>query len=303
MRAINVILQVVFFVLAYGATAANENSEINEIKIRFSASYEKAKSFCSTLPADIDKIKILAGIGIGAGATGTIAGGTALVAGIIKSKIDKLENMTAEQLLEYARRLEKDAGALEMERSNLAQKSKNMGNVRTAGAFVSGAGGIVGAASSFGGLKTLDALIVDMNACDSYVREIEKQAMELRFAAPDEPSLAKMSAIVKNCKGMSSKNIADIKSKIKAAGVISAVGAAAGVAGGITSAIATSNERQGASAAGAAGKDSTKGLNMAANISSGIAAAGGLGGAIISGAALSGLINNAELADKCAGMF
>ncbi|MDR1071749.1 MAG: hypothetical protein LBL21_03860 [Rickettsiales bacterium] len=178
-------------------------------------------------------------------------------------------------------------------------KSNTLGNVRTAGAFVSGAGGVVGAATSFAGLKTLDDLIANMNACDLYVREIDRQAAELRLAAPDDASPSKMQLIADSCKGMNSKNIADVKDKMKAAGILSVVGAVAGITGGVTSAVAVSKEKQGASATGAEGRDSTKGLNMAANISSGVAAVGNLGGAILSGVTLAGLIKNGDIAEKC----
>ncbi|MDR3208717.1 MAG: hypothetical protein LBT45_02595 [Rickettsiales bacterium] len=300
----------------------------DEILGRYNASLGKAQSFCSALPEQIGRVKLMSGISLGATAVGTIGGGAAVATGIIKwnndKKIDgmvdpavvkaraeelqtKAKDRTitpqeADELVLLAKHIKDDKEKFpqaEKDLKDAKDHSNTMGNVRTAGAFVSGAGGAVGAATSLGSLKTLDDLITYMNACDSYVNEIDKQLMELRFAEPDNPAIAKMNAVVNNCKGMSSKNIADIKGKLKVGGVISAVGGAAGILGGITSMMA----KNGASATGAEGKESTKGLNMAANISSGVASVGNLGGAIISGVALSGLMKNGDIAKKCAESF
>ena len=175
------------------------------------------------------------------------------------------------------------------------KQSQTFGNIRTAGAFVAGAGGTVGAITSFSGTKTLDDLILNMNACDFHIQDIKKLKDELSFAEPDDSTLSEMNRVIENCKGMSSKNIAEVKSKLRAAGILSIVGAAAGITGGITSAAAVSQEKQ-------KSQDAKK-LNMAANISSGVATAGNLGGAILSGATLSGLNKNSAVAKACAGAF
>lgn len=166
--------------------------------------------------------------------------------------------------------------------------SGTLGGFRTAGAITAGVGGAVGTAA-FGGLKTLDSLVVEMNACDSYVQEISKQAAELRIAAPDNSVIAVMDDITKSCKGMSSKNIAAIKGNMLAAGIISAVGAAAGVVGGIASVDANKKDE----------KNRGNGANTVANVSSIAAAAGNIGGVIFSGLTLSGLVKNGDIAAKC----
>lgn len=314
MKKVMLIIWAIFAVPAY----ADDDAVINEIKSRYNASHEKAKGLCAELTEQIDKIKIMAGIGIGVGAVGTIGGGAATVAGIMKAqsddKITKLEDeiikykyseadigkMSRQEVLDMLNKFEDYLREIEDKRTEAENKKKDLdkaiidsqilGNVRTAGGFVAGAGGAVGAATSFVGLKTLDDLIIEMNACDSYVKEIDKQATELRMTAPDDPTLSKMNEIVKNCKGMSSKNIADVKNNMKMAGIIAAVGAVAGVAGGITSAAANK-------------KEPGDGMNTVATISSGVAAVGNLGGAILSGTALSGLMKNGEIAKACAGAF
>jgi hypothetical protein len=116
---------------------------------------------------------------------------------------------------------------------------------------------------------------------------------ELRFAAPDDAGLAQMKSIVDNCKGMSSNNIADVKGKMKAAGIISAVGAAAGVVGGVTSIVANKKDEE----------ERGNKMNMVSNISSGVATVGNLGGAILSGTVLAGLNKNGDIAKTCADSF
>ena len=74
------------------------------------------------------------------------------------------------------------------------------------------------------GAKQLDDLVQNMDACSAAVDEIDRQSMELRFAAPDDPTLPTMNRIVENCKGMNSKNILDVKGKMKAVGQLSFIG-------------------------------------------------------------------------------
>ena len=311
--------------------AARADEAADDIMARYNASLGKAKAYCVGLNEQINAVKPMAGISTSASTLTTIAGGTAAVAGVMKSandkKIDGLASPEAKMARAKELEAKVDAGTIEKEEAaelvQLAGYLKNkeqmtgelraidaakgtsnsLGNLRTLGGFTSGAGGITSAATSLSGVALIDKLIEDMNACDSYVQEIEKQMTELRFAEPDNPALAKMSGIVDNCKGMSSKNISDIKGAMKAAGVISAIGAAAGVTSGITSAVAGAKEKNGASATGAEGKESTKSLNLTANISAGVAAGAGLSGAILSGTALVGLMKNGDIAKNCGSAF
>ena len=310
----------VFAIFLMWGACADDNAAVNEIISRYNASLGKAKASCAGLSEQIDKVKLMAGIGIGAGAVGTIAGGTALATGIMKSQVDDdiqkylkqqddLDNILKSKDLSNPGSLVELRNALnalntqsDKMLTDAKNKSQTLGNIRTGGAFVAGAGGAVGAATSFSGTALLDKLAGDIDMCNSYVAEIEKQTTELRLESPDDPAIAGMSKIVESCKGLNSKNIADVKSKLTAGGILSVVGAAAGITGGITSAIAVSKEKAGASAT-TDGENGTKGLNMAANISSGVAAAGNLGGAILSGVVLSGFMKNGEIAEKCKNAF
>jgi len=328
----------------------------DEIIGRYNTSLDKAKLFCPGLSEKIDFVKTMAGIGIGTGVGGTVAGGVATGAGFWKlhnddvvgatkmmtkmeetrAKIDANVNSTSnaedDEFIKNALGLANNKSKLPKPAKDLKKAeelSRGLGYVRTGGAFVAGATGLGGAISAKFGTDTLDKLIADMNACDSYVREIEKQKDELTFTAPDNPTLAQMNKIVNSCKGMNSKNIAEVKNNLKTAGIISAIGAAAGIVGGGASIVADKMEHPSApkekkdttkqetapaaqtppatttptkTPAAPSDKD-IKGWNMAANISSGVAALAGLGGAIFSGATLSGLNKNSDTAAKCKEAF
>lgn len=198
--------------------------------------------------------------------------------------------------------------------AGLREQSKVMGNVRTGTNF--GAGVVQGGAVAVNliGVAQIDEIVTNMNACDTYIREIEQQRNELLFAAPDDPDIARMGNIFESCKGMSSKNIADVKAKLRTAGIISAVGAGIGVAGGVTSAIAVSKEQgkatdgenqavASASASKTAKEGGTKELNIASNVLAIGTTATAVATAVISGVTLSGLVKNGEIAEKCASVF
>jgi hypothetical protein len=123
---------------------------------------------------------------------------------------------------------------------------------------------------------------------------------------------------------MNTKNMAEIRNNLKTAGIISVIGAAAGIIGGGASIVADKMEHPSAPKEKKEEKPATqtatttatttpaktpisekdiKGWNMAANISSGVAALAGLGGAIFSGATLSGLNRNSDIAAKCKDAF
>jgi hypothetical protein len=267
-----------------------------------------AKSVCRGLAGGIDNIKVMAGVSVGAGSAGTIAGGTALVSGLMKKKTDEkiadLEDMTPIELYKYAERLEKEAKDLDAEKERLKQQSQTLGAVRTVGSFVSGGTQVAGAASSFIGLKQLDDLADNMDKCNKAVKEIDNLRLRAQVEIPDESAtIAEMAKITNGCGRLDSGNIRNIKGQLTASGVIMSVGGVLGVAGGVTSAVAGNKEKTGASAT-TAGKDGgTKELNTASNALAGASAATALAGTIIGGVTLSGLIKNGDIAKKCEEAF
>ena len=180
----------------------------------------------------------------------------------------------------------------------LSQKSATLGTVRTVGNFVAGGAGAASAISAFVGAGQFDALIKDMNACDSHVRDIRGQREELAAVAPADVALAQMDDIIDACAGLNSKNIADVKNKLVATGIISSISGAAGLVGGVTSAIAGAKENK-----GAIGSRDTKGLNMASTVLAGVTTGTALTSTVISGVMLSDLMKNGKVAEACASAF
>ena len=227
------------------------------------ASIDIARSVCPGIADGIGKIKIAAGVSVGTSAVGAVAGGVAAGAGFMKQSYDRQnaekKNKAVNDLVAMDGKPDADIGKLkeiaegisggdEKEPAAPDAKSQTLGNVRTAGAFVSGGAQGVSAALAFIGMKQLDDLANDMDACQDAVAAVEREMTELRFSEPENPNIAPMQRIVDSCKGMYSKNIRDIKSKLSAAGIVSSIGGALGIAGGITSAIAVSKEKGGADA-------------------------------------------------------
>jgi hypothetical protein len=309
-------------ILGFGGYAASaqdggDQSSADEIKSLYAASRDKASSYCSNIYDRIGKIKIAAGIGIGAGAVGTLTGGTATVAGIMKAKND---NLIDERLAQKAESFaESDEAMLEglisgeivgtfadidNDIKKMKQYSQTLGTVRTAGSFVSGGTQAVGAASSFIGLKQLDELADNMDKCNKAIKEIDNLRLRAQVETPDESAIiSDMARITNGCGRLDSGNIRSIKGQLTASGVIMSVGGILGVAGGITSAVAVGREKAGASGA-AAGKDGgTKELNTASNVLAGASAATALTGTIIGGVTLAGLMKNGDIAKKCEEAF
>jgi len=303
-----------FSFFAVGAAHADDTEIIDEILARYNASRDGAARVCGGLASQIDSVKTMAGIGVGAGALGATAGTIGAVVGIMHAENEKVLRMlndpkateTALARMEYL--IVKTGGNLgnlsEAERKELTdlsfdltevraglqRRSERLGTVRTAVAFTAGAAGIGGAAASFSGRRNIGDLISDMQECNRLVQEIDRQRIELAFVQPEAPALAQMANIVASCSGLNHRNMETVRDRLRTAGIISVVGATTGIVGGVTSMVAK-------------GQESGHHANTAATVLSGASGAANLGGAILSGSALSGLNANSAIARRCAEAF
>ena len=175
------------------------------------------------------------------------------------------------------------------------QQRSALVTARTATAFGAGAISGVGAVASFVGVSTLNRLVENMNACDSYVREIRGLREELAEEDPRNPALAEMDNIISSCTGLNSQNIIDIRGRMIATGAISATGAFTGITGGIVSAVAGGQ--------GGGGPGGTAGQNMAVTVLTGATAATGVATTALSGTILSALRRNADVVLRCSNAF
>ncbi|MDR1027650.1 MAG: hypothetical protein LBL46_04510 [Rickettsiales bacterium] len=203
-----------------------------------------------------------------------------------------LEDSSTEQTRTTKAKVRFACGIVDEHQSDLANK---LGTARTIGSFVGGGANVVGAGSVFIGLGQFDEAIKGIELCNSAVAEIEKQATELSFAKPTDSAIGQMKDIVSACKGLDKKNIEDIKGKLTASGVISAVGAVTGITGGVLSMQSNKNT--------AAGPVESDKAGTASNILAVATTAASLGSTIFSGVSLAGLNKNGEVAEKCKGAF
>jgi hypothetical protein len=273
---------------------------VGDILARFNSTRASAELACGRLPLKFNSLRTAAGVGVGAGVVGAVAGGTATTVGILRLRDDE-QIRNSEHFEHYEKWLADPCSVTQLAHLQSAAQIALMlensnrdlyGTIRTVGAFTAGAAGTVGAIVSFRSAGDFDNLIEDMEICSSNVQEIDNMASELRFAAPGTPEIEQMNRIVAACRGLNTSNISDVQGRMRAAGVFGAVGGVAGIAGGITSVIAQGQ-----------GVGESRNMDIAATVASGVAAAGTLGSAILSGATLSGLNRNSEIANTCAEAF
>jgi len=273
---------------------------------------DAAEKSCSGLSAQLDKIKVMAGLSVGAGAVGTAAGGVATAGGFIgnarrpgQSEEEAMEEGTEPAELAEAPAEEDSAEDDQSPEAVAARERRRLsaeaaGTMRTAGTFTAGGAGAVAAVTSFVGASQFDDIIKEMDNCIKAVNALERRVMELRFESPGDPDIARFNKIVENCRGLDSGNIGSIKSRMTTAGVFSAIAAATGIAGGITSAVANRPPAEGQAAGDGA---SGGGANTASNVLAIATTVANLTSTAISGASLIGLRRNSDIANKCREAF
>jgi hypothetical protein len=246
------------------------------------------------------KIKLLAGISTGVSAGGTLAGGAALITGIMKNRVDltieKLESSNLLELYDQAANLEKQTQEL----ATAKKKSQTLGNVRTGMLGVTTATSAASAITAGFSAKNFDELIGRMTACNKEIADLEQRKTQMQFDGMEgSEDYAKIDALIANCKKFDIKNMTAIKKQMTISGIVSAIGGATALTGTITSAVAASKEKKSATMAEAG----TKGLNLAANISAGVATAASGASLILGAVALAKLNQDADNAENCEKVF
>jgi len=309
----------VFTVIARAASAVVTGMmpTVDPLGTRIQRAIDRAADICPGIARDIDRIKIMAGVGIAGSAVGAVTGVVALHRGIKKWQAD--DNIRDLGITLEALRAARDTGdraAVLAMLNNLADiqaeieateqaigaariESQRLGNSRTNNSLISGGAQAVSATATLGGADSLGNTIINIEVCSSAINDIQAIVNEMIMANSYEIALIERGQnIIRACRGMDAENIAVVRGRLRTAGIVSVIGTAAGITGGVTSAIAVNREAAGASATD--GEGNTRGLNLAANISAGAAAGAGIGGAILSGTALAGLIKNGNIANACA---
>lgn len=282
-----------------------------------SVQIQATRSACSGISDAMTNLKKMAGINTAVTAVGTVTGGVALGTGIAKASVDRelealiekvkklidekskipVEKIDIENRSEFDNQLMEISGSISSTNekiSQLEQKSKTLGNVRTGTlattAVVDTAGTIIAVKN-----QVDDDLQSRIDNCVAQVKKLQTAKASAQVAeTADSTDISKATQIISACRDWEYVNLTDINKKARGAAISSGTGAALAVVGTITSASANSSTvRSGEN------KDKEKNLNTASNVLAG-GATGASAVATIFNATQIGAIKKAvATADKC----
>lgn len=282
-----------------------------------SVQIQATRSECSGISDAMTNLKKMAGINTAVTAVGTVTGGVALGTGIAKASVDRelealiekvkklidekskipVEKIDIENRSEFDNQLMEISGSISSTNekiSQLEQKSKTLGNVRTGTlattAVVDTAGTIIAVKN-----QVDDDLQSRIDNCVAQVKKLQTAKASAQVAeTADSADISKATQIISACRDWEYVNLTDINKKARGAAISSGTGAALAVVGTITSASANSSTvRSGEN------KDKEKNLNTASNVLAG-GATGASAVATIFNATQIGAIKKAvATADKC----
>ena len=286
------------------------------------AAIEDVRAKCGGIGDELADMKKMAGITTAVTGAGTVAGGVALGTGIAKANVDK-KIVEQEKLIKslddagfirvtsldmfyktYAQALENTgtvqgmqyAQQLKLKKSELEDKSKNLGNWRTGTLAAATATNIAGAIMS-GTNRIKGDLKTQIDECLMSVKTLANVRMQARIdGSATDVELARAENIVRACDAWTTVDISSVNKRSTGATVSSGVGAGLGLAGTITSASANSDGvRQGDD------EQKEKNLNTAANVLAGGTTAAGLTATIFNASQISAIKRAAIVADECEG--
>jgi len=212
---------------------------------QFKKSYNETKAACSGMLDKIGKIKVAAGIGVGVGAVGVVAGVSSAVGGAKDKAISNTKSDTKE-----ARKPGDEADGAETKKETFKDKvAAAAPAVQTAGSYVAGGAAAGGAISSFISADLFEKLKEDSVACNKGAVEVDKIAIRLQVEHAEEEinpdtttyggvSLKTLTEVAFRCrelKGFDPASMTKLKNTMIAMGIVSIAGAAAGIAGGVVS--------------------------------------------------------------------
>lgn len=284
---------------------------------------DNVRAACAGISNELNHMKQMAGINTAITGVGTVAGGVALGTGIAKAKTDKqvdkyqdlIDALTAagakqvtsiemfydtfaDALAETGTKNGTDfARQLKNKKSQLEQKSKNLGNWRTgtmAAATATNIAGVVIASEN----KVKGDLKTQVDTCVAAVKVLEQVRMQAYVAKSNsDAELKRAQDIVNACAEWEYVNLDSINKKSYAATVASGVGAGTGLAGTITSASANSTKVRNGDA------DKEKKLNTTANIlAGGTTIASGVA-TVFNATQIAAIKNAVRVAENCQGVL
>ena len=207
------------------------------------------RSACSGISNAMDNLKKMAGINTAVTTVGTVTGGVALGTGIAKTSVDSelnaliekvqklidekskipVEKIDVKNRSEFEQQLTEISGSISStnERiSELEQKSKTLGNIRTgtlaATAVADTAGTIIAAKN-----KVDDDLQSRIDNCVTAVKRLSTARASAQAAkTTDTAEISKANTIINACRDWEYVNLTDINKKARGAAISSGTGAA-----------------------------------------------------------------------------
>lgn len=277
---------------------------------------DAARGACGGISNDMADMKKKAGISTVVGAVGTVSSGVGLGAGIAKAKVDaEYDAVLGVLLAEYVSGYkpgayvsgrvvddalddaasDNDDKAIADKISQLLQKSKRLGNLRTGTMAVATVANVATAAVA--GSNTIKGdLESRVSDCIARVDELSRIKMQARIdGTGTSEQIARADAIYNACSKWGTVDLTPINKRAKGAAISGGVGAGLGLAGTITSAIANSEKLRD-------GDDKKeKNMNTMANVLAGGTTAAGLTSTIFSASQISAIKRAATVADECEG--
>lgn len=298
---------ILFAQCAFGITFGDELSD--QIQI--------TRSACSGISNAMDNLKKMAGINTAVTAVGTVTGGVALGTGIAKAGVDSelnaliekvqklidekskipVEKIDVKNRSEFEQQLTEITGSISStnERiSELEQKSKTLGNIRTgtlaATAVADTAGTIIAAKN-----KVDDDLQSRIDNCVTAVKRLSTARASAQAAkTADAAEISKANTIIRECREWEYVNLTDINKKARGAAISGGTGAALAIVGTITSASANSDATR-------QNDDKEKTLNTASNVLAGGATGASAVATIFNATQISAIKKAVNIAEKCEG--
>ena len=279
------------------------------------------RTACGAISEDLADMKMRAGIGTAVSAVGTATGAVAVGTGIAKAGVDaevanleaelaKLNamdtgdytklNLTDDQIASLGAEISayvssSQVQGKESEISELEQKSKKLGNIRTGTLATSTAANIAGAVVA-GTNRTTGGLQQKISACTESVSELSRVRMQARLdGSADNAQLARAEKIISDCGAWETVNVSSIDKRAQGATISSGVGAGLGLIGTITSATANSDKVR-------AGDDKKEqNLNTASNVLAGGTTLASGAATVFNATQISAIKRAAQVADACEG--
>ena len=273
------------------------------------------RAACSGISKDMSELKTKAGINTAITAVGTVSGGVALGTGIAKANVDK-EVEKLESILKKLEAAEQDdagnitettattsdfeeiylnATTVKTTLSELNEKSKTLGNVRTGTLAASTVTNVAGTAIAATNKIDKD-LFQRIDECIA----ASKQLANSRLAAKVEGTasaekLDKADKMSKACREYELVDLKSVNSRATGAAISSGIGIGTGLVGTITSAVANTNSTR----QGDANKEKT--LNTTANVMAGASTVASATATILNGTQIAAIKRVAKVADECEG--